>query len=106
EEVWKRLSGNIRFVGGSFDDDAAFDHLSATLDELRETHGIPGNAAFYLSIPPSAFPVVLKQLERTGMASNIKAGGWRRVVVEKPFGADLSSAKALNDLVEVAFTAD
>ncbi|WP_170318807.1 glucose-6-phosphate dehydrogenase [Allorhizocola rhizosphaerae] len=106
EEVWARLSGNIRFVGGSFDDDNAFDQLAATLDELRDTHGIPGNAAFYLSIPPSAFPVVLKQLERTGMASNAKAGGWRRVVVEKPFGTDLASAKALNDLVDDVVSAE
>jgi glucose-6-phosphate 1-dehydrogenase len=106
EEVWARLSGNIRFVGGSFDDDNAFDHLASTLDDLRETHGIPGNAAFYLSIPPSAFPVVLKQLERTGMASNVKSGGWRRVVVEKPFGTDLASAKALNDLVDDVVTAE
>jgi glucose-6-phosphate 1-dehydrogenase len=105
DEVWARLSGNIRFVGGSFDDDSAFDHLAATLDELRETHGIPGNAAFYLSIPPSAFPVVLKQLERTGMASNERSGGWRRVVVEKPFGTDITSAKALNDLVDDVVTA-
>jgi len=106
EEVWSRLSGNMRFVGGSFDDDNAFDHLSATLDELRGTHGIPGNAAFYLSIPPAAFPTVLKQLERTGMASNLRSGGWRRVVVEKPFGTDLNSAKALNDLVDDVFTAE
>ena len=91
--------------GGSFDDDAAFDHLAPTLDELRDTHGIHGNAAFYLSIPPAAFPVVLKQLERTGMADNEKSGGWRRVVVEKPFGHDLTSAKALNDLVDDVFTA-
>ncbi|GHJ44829.1 glucose-6-phosphate 1-dehydrogenase [Catellatospora sp. TT07R-123] len=100
EEVWARLSGNIKFVGGAFDDDAAFDTLSRTLDELRDSHGIPGNAAFYLSIPPAAFPTVLKQLERTGMADNDKSGGWRRVVVEKPFGEDLTSAKALNDLVD------
>src|SRR5206468_7420097 len=58
-----------------------------------------------LSIPPSAFPVVLKQLARTGMADNEKSGGWRRVVVEKPFGTDLASAKALNDLVDDVFTA-
>ena len=64
----------------------------STLDELRDAHGIKGNAAFYLSIPPAAFPVVLKQLQRTGMADNDKSGGWRRVVVEKPFGHDLESA--------------
>src|SRR3954468_12136302 len=106
EEIWARAAGNIKFVPGSFDDDAAFDTLAQTLEDLRETHGIQGNAAFYLSIPPAAFPVVLKQLARTGMADNEKSGGWRRVVVEKPFGTDLASAKALNDLVDDVFTAD
>jgi glucose-6-phosphate 1-dehydrogenase len=104
--VWARLSGNVRFVGGSFSDDAAFDTLASILGVLRETHGIPGNAAFYLSIPPAAFPVVLKQLARTGMADNARSGGWRRVVVEKPFGHDLVSARELNDLVDDVFTAD
>jgi glucose-6-phosphate 1-dehydrogenase len=104
EEVWARLSGNIKFVGGSFEDDAAFDTLAHTLEGLRESHGIEGNAAFYLSIPPSAFPVVLKQMGRTGMADNARSGGWRRVVVEKPFGYDLPSARELNDLVDDVFT--
>ncbi|GAB3231556.1 glucose-6-phosphate dehydrogenase [Glycomyces halotolerans] len=105
EDVWNRLSGNFKFVPGAFDDDAAFDRLSSTLDELRETHGIPGNAAFYFSIPPQAFPTVLKQLQRTKMADNAHCGGWRRVVVEKPFGTDRASARELNDLVDRVFTA-
>ena len=46
-------AGSIKFVPGSFDDDAAFDQLAQALEELRDTHGIQGNAAFYLSIPPS-----------------------------------------------------
>ena len=104
EDVWSRLAGNIRFVPGSFDDDNAFDTLSTCIDEMRDSHGIKGNAAFYLSIPPSAFPVVLKQLQRTGMADNGKSGGWRRVVVEKPFGYDLESSRELNDLVDDVFT--
>ncbi|WP_018722879.1 glucose-6-phosphate dehydrogenase [Salinispora fenicalii] len=104
EEVWARLAGNIKFVGGAFDDDDAFDQLAGVLGKLRQTHGIPGNAAFYFAIPPAAFPVVLKQLARTGMADNASSGGWRRVVVEKPFGHDLPSAKELNDLVDEVFT--
>jgi len=104
EEVWARAAGNIKFVPGSFEDDAAFDQLALTLDELHETHGIPGNAAFYLSIPPSAFPIVLKQLGRTGMADNKRSGGWRRVIVEKPFGNDQQSAKELDALVDDVFT--
>jgi glucose-6-phosphate 1-dehydrogenase len=105
EEVWARLIGNVKFVNGSFDDDAAFDRLATVLDELRDSHGIHGNAAFYLSIPPAAFPVVLKQMQRTGMCDNDRSGGWRRVVVEKPFGHDLLSARELNLLVDDVFTA-
>jgi len=105
DEVWNRLCADIQFVPGSFDDDDAFDTLAKTLDQLRESHGIKGNAAFYLSIPPSMFPVVLKQMERTGLASNDRSGGWRRVVVEKPFGHDLPSALELNSLVDTVFTA-
>jgi glucose-6-phosphate 1-dehydrogenase len=105
EEVWKRLCDDIQFVPGSFDDDAAFDALAKALDELRDSHGIKGNAAFYLSIPPTMFRVVLKQMERTGLASNDRSGGWRRVVVEKPFGHDLPSALELNRLVDTVFTA-
>jgi len=104
EEVWKRLCGNIKFVPGAFDDDEAFDTLGQTLDDLRASHGVRGNAAFYLSIPPRMFPVVLRQMERTGMASNAQSGGWRRVVVEKPFGHDLASALELNGLVDRGFT--
>jgi glucose-6-phosphate 1-dehydrogenase len=104
EEVWERLSGNIKFVPGAFDDNEAFDTLCSTLDELRESHNIQGNAAFYLSIPPTMFPVVLEQMERTGLASNAKSGGWRRVVVEKPFGHDLPSAVELNRLVDNVFS--
>ncbi|MDT4997381.1 MAG: glucose-6-phosphate 1-dehydrogenase [Pseudonocardiales bacterium] len=104
EEVWERLSGDIVFVPGSFDDDEAFDTLAKTLDELCQSHGIQGNAAFYLSIPPSMFPTVLQQMQRSKMADNGSAGGWRRVVVEKPFGHDLESALALNRLVDDVFT--
>ncbi|HEX6871967.1 MAG TPA: glucose-6-phosphate dehydrogenase, partial [Micromonosporaceae bacterium] len=105
DEVWARLASSMRFVPGSFDDDIAFDTLAHTLDDLRDSHGIQGNAAFYLSIPPAAFPVVLKQMARTGMCDNEKSGGWRRVVVEKPFGHDLASARELNELVDQVFTA-
>jgi hypothetical protein len=106
DDVWRRLNENLQFVPGSFDDDQAFDTLAETLDNLRNTHGIKGNAAFYLSIPPAMFPVVLKQMDRTGMASNARSGGWRRVVVEKPFGHDLESARELNELVDSVFTAN
>ena len=103
EDVWRRLAGNTKFVEGSFDDDDAFDQLVNVMDEVRESHGMQGNAAFYLSVPPSLFPDVLKQMERTKLADAEHAGGWRRVVVEKPFGHDLPSALELNGLVDSVF---
>jgi len=106
DDVWRRIADSLKFVQGSFDDDKAFDELHTSLDNLCESHGIKGNAAFYLSIPPPAFPTVLKQMQRTGMADNEVAGGWRRVVVEKPFGHDLESARELNSLVDEVFTAN
>ncbi|MGB8650981.1 MAG: glucose-6-phosphate dehydrogenase, partial [Mycobacteriales bacterium] len=83
EEVWQRLAEATKFLPGSFDDDAAFDTLHQTLKDLDASHGTGGNAAFYLSIPPAAFPTVLKQMQRTGMADNEQTQSWRRVVVEK-----------------------
>jgi glucose-6-phosphate 1-dehydrogenase len=105
EEVWERLAGSVRFVQGSFDDDNAFDELAGQLAELEGSHGIGGNAAFYLSIPPAMFPTVLKQMARTGMAESTP-DRWRRVVVEKPFGTDLASSRELNALVDSVFSAD
>nr|WP_275586219.1 glucose-6-phosphate dehydrogenase [Geodermatophilus normandii] len=105
EEVWERLAGNVRFVQGSFDDDDAFDQLANALSDLESSHGIGGNAAFYLSIPPAMFPVVLKQMQRTGMAESTP-DRWRRVVVEKPFGTDLASSRELNELVDSVFSAE
>ncbi len=104
EDVWQRVADSLCFVPGSFEDDDAFDRMHDTLVELEDTHGIAGNAAFYLSIPPSAFPVVLHQLARTGMADDADRGGWRRVIVEKPFGHDLPSSRELNSLVDDVFT--
>ncbi len=105
EEVWRTLAEGIRFVPGTFDDDAAFDLLAATVADLDEQRGTGGNHAFYLSIPPGSFATVSQQLERSGL-SQPQTGSWRRVVIEKPFGHDLASARELNDIVEKVFPAD
>jgi glucose-6-phosphate 1-dehydrogenase len=105
EAVWAQLRSGIRFVVGEFDDDSAFDRLSETLTELDATRGTMGNHAFYLSIPPKSFPVVTEQLRRSGLADQ-KEGSWRRVVIEKPFGSDLTTARELNDVVESVFPPD
>ncbi|MEV6912801.1 glucose-6-phosphate dehydrogenase [Amycolatopsis sp. NPDC051071] len=102
ESVWNRLSEGIRFVQGTFDDDDAFDRLAQTVKDLDAERGTGGNTAFYLSIPPSAFPVVTKQLARSGLA-DASDETWRRVVIEKPFGRDLKSAKELNEIVNDVF---
>jgi len=104
DATWQRVADATRFLPGSFDDDAAFDRLASTLRDLDSSHGTLGNAAFYLSIPPAAFPTVLKQMQRTGLADNGGGQGWRRVVVEKPFGHDLPSSRELNCLVDDVFT--
>jgi len=102
EEVWQHLAEGFRFVPGEFDDPEAFATLAETVAQLDAERGTGGNHAFYLSIPPKFFPVVNEQLERSGLASKAE-GSWRRVVIEKPFGRDLTSARALNDVVERVF---
>jgi glucose-6-phosphate 1-dehydrogenase len=105
ESVWEQLAQGFRFVPGDFSDDAAFDTLAATVADLDLTRGTGGNHAFYMSVPPRFFPVVTQQLARAGL-STPHPGTWRRVVIEKPFGHDLLSARALNDVVESVFPAD
>ena len=105
ENVWKQLAEGIRFVQGEFDDDKAFAELKKTLEELDETRGTMGNHAFYLSIPTKSFPQVTEQLRRSGLADEVE-GAWRRVVIEKPFGSDLATARELNDVVESVFPPD
>jgi glucose-6-phosphate 1-dehydrogenase len=101
EEVWRQLSEGFRFVPGDFNDDEAFDQLRRTVEELDKARGTGGNHAFYLSIPPRFFADVVGQLKEHGLATS--EGGWRRVVVEKPFGSDLRSARELNDVVSEVF---
>ncbi|MCW2827865.1 MAG: glucose-6-phosphate 1-dehydrogenase [Marmoricola sp.] len=102
EEVWRQLAEGIRFVQGDFSDNAAFDTLRRTIQELDEIRGTGGNQAFYLSIPPKFFGDVIRQLKEHGLTDSAE-GSWRRVVVEKPFGHDLESARELNAVVDEVF---
>ena len=114
DTVWQQVSEGVRFVQGAFDDDAAFDTLAETVRGLDAERSTGGNYAFYLSIPPKAFPVVVKQLKRSKLSdpdSYTPPDGrpwsdrrpWRRVVIEKPFGHDLKSARELNDTLAEVF---
>ncbi len=105
ENVWEELAKGIRFVQGEFSDPAAFGRLASTVAELDAERGTGGNHAFYLSVPPDAFPLVCAQLSRCGLSRSAE-GTWRRVVVEKPFGHDLASARELNRVVSAVFDPD
>lgn len=105
EEVWQQLAKGMRFVQGTFDDDEAFETLRKTIQDLDEAQGTGGNFAFYLSVPPSAFPIVVQQLKKHGLADPPQ-GSWRRAVIEKPFGHNLESAQELNRIVHEVFPRD
>ncbi|MFF0726480.1 glucose-6-phosphate dehydrogenase [Streptomyces sp. NPDC004134] len=105
EEVWQQLSEGFRFVQGDFDDDGAFERLRTTIEDLDKARGTGGNFAFYLSVPPKFFPLVVQQLKEHRLAD--PAGdSWRRAVIEKPFGHDLKSAEELNRIVHEVFEPD
>ena len=106
EEVFRQLDEGIRFVSGSFSDDAGFVALKETLRELDEVHGTEGNHAFYLSIPPAGFDQVIEQLRRHEVVDKSKTTPWSRVVIEKPFGHDLASAQELEQRVSSVFNSD
>ena len=105
EEVWQQLSQGIRFVAGDLNDPSAFDRLKHTLHEVDRARGTLGNHAFYLSIPPGLFPIVIKQIKESGLAQRPEHG-WRRVVIEKPFGQDLRSAQELDSVLSEVFSPD
>jgi len=77
-------------------DPASFDALRTRLERLETNRATGGNRLFYLATPPAAFAPITRELGRTGLLKE-EGGAWRRLVIEKPFGTDLVSAKALND---------
>jgi len=94
ERDW--FAGRIGVVGGDIADAALYAALAAQLSALQDAHGTGGNALFYLATPPQLFGPIATGLGRAGLLDEGTANGWRRVIVEKPFGHDLASAQALN----------
>ncbi|HET9383646.1 MAG TPA: glucose-6-phosphate dehydrogenase, partial [Gemmatimonadales bacterium] len=88
------LESRLTYLPGAFDDPDTYDRLRDTLSTALADGGRPPNTLFYLATPPSLFGPIVEQLSAAGLLSEDK--GWRRVVIEKPFGHDLDSARALN----------
>jgi glucose-6-phosphate 1-dehydrogenase len=100
EREW--FLGRIGVVVGDIEQPSLYADIAAKVTELQTTHGIGPNALFYLATPPQLFAPIAAGLGHAGLLDEHAAGGWRRVIVEKPFGHDLESANALNrSLAEV-----
>ena len=92
--LWQSLVDRLHYVSGEFDDAQLYVRLRTMLADLDRKYGTPGNYLFYLAVPPALFGTVALHLASAGLTD--ERGGWRRVIVEKPFGHDLDSARALN----------
>ena len=88
EADWQWLAERMHYLQGEFDDPRVYKELGRRLGEI-------GNCLFYLATPPRAFGTIVRRLGEAGLASEAEAN-WRRVIIEKPFGTDLPSARALN----------
>jgi glucose-6-phosphate 1-dehydrogenase len=102
EEVWANFSQHIYYHRGEFQDSKCYETLKAKLDALDAKSGTRGNRLFYLSVSPAEYAGILEQLAAAGL-THAKAGAWARVIVEKPFGTDLKTARELNEGIGRAF---
>ena len=93
-DLWHWFARRIYYMAGDFDDASAYVKLSDLLAQIDKEHGTRGNYFYYLATAPSFFSPIVKQLGAAGMVSEEK--GWRRVIIEKPFGRSYDSAVALN----------
>jgi glucose-6-phosphate 1-dehydrogenase len=93
----------IDYHEGDLADDGTYARLSERLDECDREHGTRGNRLYYLATQPSAFALVIAELGKVGLDHERHEGGWRRIIIEKPFGRDLDSAIRLNREVGKVF---
>jgi glucose-6-phosphate 1-dehydrogenase len=101
EDVWKRLTEKMVYVQGDLTKPELYDKLRGVLKEAEKTHATAGNAIFYLAVADQLFGTVVEQLGKAKLTDqeqdeNGENRFWRRVVIEKPFGSSLDSARALN----------
>jgi glucose-6-phosphate 1-dehydrogenase len=101
EAVLDGLIERMSYIGNSFDDTEGYAKIGAACDALDEEAGLPLNRVYYLSTAPEYFPVITEALKANGLDHH--AGSDVRVVIEKPFGTDLASARSLQEVVHSAF---
>ena len=100
EETWREFSKRLQYMSGELDTDTTYQQVAERLEELA-SEGASKNHLFYLATPPSLFSTIVKQLGQAGL--NKEDGHWSRIIIEKPFGRDLESAKTLNATVAEVF---
>ncbi len=98
-QVWKEFAADLDYLQGEFENESSFENLSVRLQQLDHQKGLEGNRLFYLATPPSEYARILRSLKRSGLIRKPGEGPWTRVIVEKPIGRDLVSARELNALV-------
>jgi glucose-6-phosphate 1-dehydrogenase len=103
ESLWNDLAHRISYITADFNDTAHFQALKQRLEEYEQQFGVGHNRLYYLATPPSVFPKIIAQLKNAGLDPAKNAAGWSRIIVEKPFGTDLTSAQALQAEVEKVF---
>ena len=103
EHELRCFAQSFAYVSGEYDDPAAFQKLSQRLEELDRQHNLEGNRLFYLATPPAVYPMAIEQIEKAGLAQQANGKSWVRIIIEKPFGRDLASARELNQTVLKVF---
>ena len=103
DEIWNAFAQTILYHRSEFGDEAGYKQLTERLDEIDKSHGTRGNRLFYLAAGPDQFEAILKNLKAAGLNQTCK-GSWARIIIEKPFGTDLTSARELNRAVRNSFT--
>jgi len=93
--LWSKFRERISYCAGEFDKPETYKKLAEALRESEIKFGTAGNAVFYLSVPPDHFGTIAKHLSQACLLRE-ENGRWRRVIIEKPFGHDLDSARRLN----------
>src|SRR6202047_4671983 len=96
---WEQFAGNLHYSQGEYDDPESYARLAKCLEDLEAAKNLGGNRLFYLSTPPEVYPHIVDQLGKAGLARAKSPDAWVRIIIEKPFGRDLASAKELNKTV-------